>query len=123
MKYTITLGGEPCSSCGCCSSGPIAEPAYRTWRILDYAMFGEVRNPLTLTASASDIRSLDARVAADTIEDLKLALLRLDDPATIPVVTAMYPNDSYWPLSDAISTLARMLRSAVKFPRHRWRIM
>lgn len=125
MSYDIALDGDPCSACGQ-HIGPRDIdnwcPTYNLWRVFDFAMFGEVRNPLVLTSELSDIRWLNGRLARETVHRIDAALTRLLDPVNQPTIEKLLPSNRWGTHDDAITVLRYLLDCATMYPNHRWRI-
>lgn len=125
MGYLIDLVGDACSCCGRGFNPAAREhpPSYSLWRVLDYALFGKVRNPLELCAELSDIRSMNGMVAGETVAILDAALARLHEPTNVSTIASLNVGDGGTHHLDAVELLVEMHNTARKFPKHRWRIV
>lgn len=125
MSYLIDLVGPECPTCRRDFNPARQEyrPWYRLWRVLDFAIFGEVRDALRITAWQSDIRSMNGQLASDTLTTLETALARLRNPSNLLAIRALNAGDNGMAHEQAMTLLLAMIVDAKTFPQHRWRIV
>lgn len=124
MSYEIYLSKPPCPTCGCCGPEPeCPDPTYNLTPIFDLALTGEpLPNPdvgeceAVLFGTPTDrprgLRVLNGRRAADTVEQLRMALVQLHDPGKHAAFRKLEPYNGWGTLKDAVLVLKRLLELA-----------
>jgi hypothetical protein len=136
VSYDIYLNGpkETCPTCGHQPIDPtLPDPTYNLTEIFDLALTGEpFPNPeigegaVVLFRRPTDrprgLRLLDGRKARDTIEDLRKAVARINDPKEEMRFRPLEPSNRWGDLKGARWVMAELLNAAEKYPEHVWEI-
>lgn len=134
MSYDIKLLGKACESCG--KGGEdwyVIDPTYNLTAIFDAALTGEdlpnpdvsefqtviLREP---TSRPRGLRLLNECRAEDTVEWLRKALGRLEDPEKQEAFKKLEPPNGWGTLPGAVEVVKELIAAALECPDRVWDI-
>lgn len=134
MSYDIDLKSVPCPHCNRPGDEPEhLNPTYNLTPIFDLALTLEpLPNPdvgeiaVVLLGADTDrprgLRLLSGKTGEESIEPLRQALARLNDPAMRDRFVSLEPPNKWGTLKDAVWVVSEMIRQAVDYPENVWKI-
>ena len=123
MSYDVYLRGERCATCGVHSEPHLPDPTYNLTPIFDLALTDE---PMPAVGEKpgreTGLRLLSGKKGAETVDRLRLALVRLSDPARAESFRALEPPNKWGTLEGAITVMTALRDAATEYPTHTWEI-
>ncbi len=124
MSYSIYLRGSysPCPTCGHAKeeeNPQLPNPTYNLAPIFNLAIQREIPD----SDLPRGLRRLDGRKAIDTIDLLREAYWRMNDPKLHSAFIALEPPNGWGDLPGAIRVISKLIDAAEKYPNRTWEIL